>query len=424
MIRALRVLPLISCLLVAQPAGGPSSLARKALDAVLNGRYAEFRQMGTADLQKDLTEEALAKIGAQFKNHGAVEKISDPVVSKIGPNSAVVIPVKFANQSINFRFIVNSSGLISGFFTLPGETAWQRPPYSKPDTFTERPIVLGEDPWKLPGTLSLPNGPGPFPAVVLVHGIGANDRDETVGGVKMFKDLAEGLASRGVVVIRYEKRTKQYASRMAGNTNYTLHDETAEDAVKAAALLRTLPNVDPKRIFIVGHSLGGYASPRIATEDPQIAGLILLAANAQHIEDLVVEQVVSSGGTAKVLESAKALQAKVKSLESGDEGSPPVLNAPVSYWLDLKEYNPVAEAAQLGKPMLILQGERDFQISMKDFNLWKSGLASKKDVVTKSYPNLNHLFVPGEGKSSVAEYSKPGHVAPEVIEEIAAFVKK
>ena len=100
------------------------------------------------------------------------------------------------------------------------------------------------------------------------------------------------------------------------------------------------------------------------------------------------------------------------------------MNAPVSYWLDLKDYDPVGDAVKIGMPMLVLQGERDYQVTMKDFALWKAGLSKSKGVVMKSYPALNHLFVAGEGKSTAAEYSKPGHVAPEVIEDIAAFVKK
>ena len=419
------MLLLFSCLLAAQPAQDPVALARKALDAVLNDRYAEFLKGATADLQKALPEPALTKVMAQVKAHGAVDKIENPESTKIGPNTAVVIPVKFADQQgINFRFLVTSSGLVGGFFMLPGETPWTRPAYSKPDTFTERAVTVGDGEWKLPGALTMPNGAGPFPGVVLVHGSGGNDRDETVGGVKVFKDLAEGLASRGIAVVRYEKRTRQYANRMSGLSRFTLHDETVEDAVKAAALLRAQQGIDGKRIFVIGHSLGGYAAPRIAAEDTELAGLILMAGNARHLEDLVVDQVISQGGSAKALENAKALQAKVKSLEPGDEDSPAVLNAPVSYWLNLKDYDPVADAARIGKPMLILQGERDFQVTTKDFEMWKAGLAKNKDVTFKSYPALNHLFVAGEGKSTAAEYVKPGHVAPEVIEDIAGFVKK
>jgi dienelactone hydrolase len=424
MIRALRIFPLLACLLAAQTAQDPAAVARKALDAVLNARYSEFLQMSSADIQKDLPEAALMKIGEQFKAFGAVESIGAPQATKIGPNTAVVIPVKFASRNSNFRFLINSSGVVTQFVQLPGEIAWQRPAYSKPDSFTERPVTVGDGQWKLPGTLTVPDGPGPFPAVVLVHGSGPNDRDETVGGNKMFRDLAEGLGSRGIVVVRYEKRTRVYGSRVGAMTKFTLEDETVADAVKAAALLRSQPFVDGKRVFVLGHSLGGYAAPRIAAEDKQLAGVILMAGNARHLEDLVVDQVTSQGGSPKALENAKAIQAKVKSLEPGDEDSPAVMNAPVTYWLDLKEYDPVADAAKLTTPMLILQGERDFQVTMKDFGMWKAGLGKNKSVVMKSYPALNHIFVAGEGKSTAAEYAKAGHVAPEVIEDIAAFIKK
>ena len=422
--RALRIFPLLACLLAAQTAQDPAAIARKALDAVLGGRYSEFLQMSSADIQKDLPEPALVKIGEQFKVLGAVQNIGAPQTTKIGPNTAVVIPVKFASRNTNFRFLINSSGVVTQFVQLPGEISWQRPPYSKPDSFTERALTVGEGEWKLPGTLTVPNGSGPFPAVVLVHGSGPNDRDETVGASKMFRDLAEGLGSRGIAVLRYEKRTRVYGPRVAAMTKFTLEDETVADAVKGAALLRSQPFVDGKRVFVLGHSLGGYAAPRIAAEDVRLGGLILMAANARHLEDLVVDQVTSQGGSPKALENAKAIQAKVKSLEPGDEDSPAVMNAPVTYWLDLKEYNPVADAAKLGMPILILQGERDFQVTMADFGMWKAGLGKDKAVTLKSYPALNHIFVAGEGKSTAAEYAKPGHVAPEVIDDIAAFIKK
>jgi fermentation-respiration switch protein FrsA (DUF1100 family) len=115
----------------------------------------------------------------------------------------------------------------------------------------------------------------------------------------------------------------------------------------------------------------------------------------------------------------KSAAAKVKKLDTADEDQPNVLGLPVAYWVDLKGYDPVAEAKKLGIPVMVLQGERDFQVSMKDFNTWKAG-----GFTAKSYPALNHLFVAGEGKSTDAEYRKPGHVAPEVIDAIASFVTK
>ena len=352
-----------------------------------------------------------------------MEKIGDPTTIRSGPNSIVVFPTRFANQNINFRIIINSAGQVSGFFQLPGGVNWQRPEYSKPDTFKERDVTVGEGEWKLPGTLTVPVGAGPFPAAVLVHGSGPNDRDETVGGTKVFKDLAEGLASRGIVVLRYEKRTMQYRARVASIAKLTVQEETVDDAVKAIALLRSQPEVNGSKIFVIGHSLGAYVAPRIAEADGKLAGMVLMAGNVRPLEDLLVEQVEYMGIKGDQLERSKALQAKVKKLEPADEDSPALGGLPVSYWLDLKDYDPAAAARKLGIPMLILQGERDYQVTMTDFAMWKAAVGNSKGVVMKSYPALNHLFVAGEGKSMPAEYGKPGHVAPVVIDDIARFIK-
>src|SRR6185369_13532941 len=140
-------------------------------------------------------------------------------------------------------------------------------------------VVVGEGDWKLPGTLTVPSGAGPFPAVALVHGNGSNDRDETIGGAKVFKDLAEGLASRGIAVLRYEKRTKVFSARMAGMGATTVEEETVDDAVAGAAFLRTQKEIDPNRVYVLGHGLGGYVAPRIAEDDAKLAGIAILAGN-------------------------------------------------------------------------------------------------------------------------------------------------
>ena len=422
-IRAFRILPLLCILLAAQPVQDPTVLARKALDLVLAGKYAEFLQMSTADVQKGLPEAEMAKLGAMIKTYGAMEKLADPTATRSGPNSIVVFPAKFANQNINFRIIINSAGLVAGFFQLPGGVNWQRPEYSQPATFKEREVTVGQGEWKLSGTLTVPVGAGPFPAVVLVHGSGPNDRDETVGGAKVFKDLAEGLASRGIVVLRYEKRTMQYRARIASIAKFTVQEETVEDAVQALAVVRSQAEVNGQRVFVIGHSLGAYVAPRIAEQDGKLAGIVLMAGNVRPIEDLLVEQVTYMGIKGDQLDRAKDLQVKVKKLEPGDEDSPALGGIPVSYWVDLKDYDPAAAAKKLAIPLLILQGERDYQVTMTDFALWKAAVGGAKGVVMKSYPALNHLFVAGEGKSLPAEYSKPGHVALAVIDDIARFVK-
>ena len=411
-------------LLWAQAPADPAATARKALDLLLGEKYAELFPMFTPQMQTSVPLPELAKLGQQLKAYGAVTGIDDAQVQKSGTNTIAVFPVHFEKQNINFRFIINGQGQVFAMFQLPGAASWVRPQYSKPDTFTEREVTVGTDSWKLPATLTVPKGAGPFPGMVLVHGFGPNDRDETVLGTKVFKDLAEGLASRGIVVIRYEKRTKQYGARVASAQDFTVDEETVTDAVRAAELLRVQKEVDPKRVYVVAHGLSGYVSPRIVEEDGKLAGVVVMAGNARPLEDLVVEQAEYVGVNAQQLQRLKAEAAKVKALEQADADAPKVMGMSAPYLLDLKGYDPVAATKKSAVPMLFLQGERDFQVTMKDHGLWKTGLAARKDTSFKSYPALNHLFVAGEGKSSEAEYRKPGHVDAAVIDDIAKFVGK
>jgi len=413
----------VACLLLAQTPD-PAAIARKAVDLRLAQKYNDLFQMFSPDLQKAIPLDVLPKLDAtQIKPLGAMESMGEPSLRKAGSNTIVTIPVKFANQGMNFVIAINASGQVYIMNVLPGEMTWQRPAYDKADSFRDRQVTIGEGEWKLPGTMCVPTGNGPFAAIVLVQDSGPLDRDETIGGNKVFRDLGEGLASRGIVTLRYEKRTKQYSSKTVGMTGMTVNEEVVDDAAAAAALLRTQKEVDPKRVYVLGHGLGAYVAPRIAEDDGKLAGLILLAGNVRPLEDMMVERSQSQGVTGKQLEDTKMLAARVKALEQADLDAPPILGMPVSYLLDLKGYDPSAAAKKLAVPMLILQGERDYQTTMKDFNLWKSAMAGRKDVTLKSFAPLNHLFVAGEGKSSDAEYRKPGHVAPEVIDTIAGWVK-
>ncbi len=203
------------------------------------------------------------------------------------------------------------------------------------------------------------------------------------------------------------------------------NDETVDDAVAAAALLRARPDVDPARVFVLGHSLGGYLAPRIGRRDPKLAGLIIAAGNTRPLEDLIIEQTAYLGslqkipGLEKQLEEFKRIAQQIKDVKPGDN-LPRIMGVPASYWLDLKGYRPAAEARALKMRLLVLQGERDYQVTMADFAGWKEAL--KDSATLKSYPSLNHQFMEGEGKSTPAEYSKPGHVAQIVIDDISGWM--
>ena len=172
------------------------------------------------------------------------------------------------------------------------------------------------------------------------------------------------------------------------------------------------------------HDLGGYLAPQIADDDQKLAGVILMGANARRLEDVMVSMMEYIGAPKQDIDNAKSAAARVKKLEESDEDAPAVLGLPAAYWVDLNGYDAVADVGKLTIPILVLGGGRDFQAPAADFNLWKTGLAGHKNATTKLYPAMNHLFVAGQGKSTEDEYKKPGHVAPEVVDDIAKFMGK
>jgi dienelactone hydrolase len=399
----------------------PGGTAKKALDLFLGAKYAELNQMFSPASKESYSEAALTKLGTGAKAYGDVQKTGEPSVRDMGLISVVTIPVQFSKQNIDFTIPINASGQIVQMYLRPGQTAWSRPDYVKAGAFQTREVTVGSDEWKLPGTLTYPTGKTGCAAVVLVPDSGPSDRDATIFATKVFRDVAEGLSSRGIAVLRYEKRSRQYALKMS-STSFTIDDDTVHDALQATALVRAQPEIDPKRVYVAGFGVGGYITPRIAEDDGKLAGLILLGAPAHSLEDLTLETAVSLGVTGKQLDSIKQQVAKVKKLEPGDSDLPPQLGQPVAYWMNLKGYDAPELAKKLGIPMLILQGARDFQVRSSEFDSWKSAMAGRKDATLKAYPSLNHLMVAGEGPSNELEYRKPGHVAAEVVEDIAKFV--
>jgi hypothetical protein len=181
------------------------------------------------------------RVSVELKGFGEPQDIGQPVLGTDGANNLVSFPVRFANTSIHIQFTLNPSRQVIGMFFRPPDKplpdTWQRPSYSKPETFHEREVTVGADQWKLGGILTVPVAKSKVPGLVLVHGPGPNDRNESLFATRMFEDLAEGLSSRGYAVLRYDKRSKIYSDAMS-ETGYTIDDETVEDATRATAPLQ------------------------------------------------------------------------------------------------------------------------------------------------------------------------------------------
>ncbi|WP_330478941.1 alpha/beta hydrolase [Streptomyces platensis] len=368
---------------------------------------------------------------AEAAGHGGVRAVEEPVI-EAGEAGLMRVrtPVTCANGCFTVVASVGDDGLLHGLRLDPHSDAeWQPPHYADEDRFTERDVTLGTGPLAVPGTLSLPAGPGPWPAVVLLSGGGAFDRDESSGPNKPLKDLAWGLATRHVAVLRFDKATFAHPDRLP--SDFTMADEYLPSALAAVRLLRQQPEVAPDRIHLLGHSMGGKVAPRIAAADPSVAGLVLLAADTQPMYEAAVRVArylaeLAPGPSADEWVSALIRQA---ALVAGPELTPDTsshllpLGLSAAYWLDLRAYDPVATAARLVCPMLILQGGRDYQVTVADdLTRWQKALAHRPEVAIRIHQHVNHLFFSGSGQPTPAEYTRPGHVDPAVVDEIATWL--
>lgn len=381
-------------------------------------------------ITSQVTAEDFTNIWAQQVSnpYGNITRIVRTRLTNESGYSVVYVTCNFSKVPVlDVKISFNTQQKVVALLVIPTLEAfdYSAPSYVDLNAFTEENVSFPSEHWKLPATLTIPKGTGPFPAVLLVHGSGPNDRDETYGPNKIFKDIAWGLASRGVVVLRYEKRTKLYPDEFAKLQNFTVQDETITDALIGVNLLNTSPVVDPSKIFVLGHSLGGMLAPRIALQDTRIKGLLLLAAPARHLEDLILEQSrylanLSGENQSDELAQLERQVMKVKNLDMNQSEN--VLGAPLSYWADLATYDPVETAQLLDIPLLILQGKRDYQVTMTDFARWNETFSNDTSVTLKTYPSLNHFFIAGIGVPTDVEYLIEGHVAEEVISDIASWV--
>jgi uncharacterized protein len=412
--------------------------AKHVLQQIAAGQFDSVEAQYDEQMSASLAPGKLASAWSTLlESGGSFNSVAAATVTKVQTYDVVILVCMFQKGPIDAQIVFDSEGKLAGLYFRPHkqpEPAWVAPAYAKPESFTEQPLTLTNGKFEMPGTLTMPKGNGPFPAIVLVHGSGPHDQDETIGPNKPFEDLAWGIASQGVAVFRYTKRTQKYGAQSSDDpAKLTVNEETISDARAAVALVAKQSKIDPKKIFLVGHSLGAYLAPRIATGDADLAGIAMLAGNTRPMEVLMVDEVhyILANGpppTADERKQAATIEESAKKIESADlkaGDSVAVFGGtmPASYWLDLRDYHPVETAETLKIPIFILQGGRDFQVPpATNFEEWKKALNGRRNVTLKPYPDLNHLFIAGTGLSLPAEYEKVGHVDQQVVTDIAAWV--
>ena len=399
------------------------------VDKLVNNKITDFYSYFDENMKKQVSQADVQQVWASLiSDYGAFDYYKTDITLTTKDGYQIVdVPVIFKNGSATLRFALNAKGEISGFFITDNATA-----SNSMQLANDTEVTFGSAEYPISGSLTLPEGEGPFPAVILVHGSGPSDRNEQIGPNLPFMDLAEQLSAQGVAVLRYDKRTYLYGNQLAQLTDITVQDETIDDVVYALDYLQTLDNIDTEHIYIAGHSLGGYLVPRIAAQTPEAAGYILLAASARPMEDLLLEQTeyilsleksLDDASKEKLLKQTQDMVDTIKALTPDSEYTADQLGGtPASYWLDLKNYDPIAEVQGINKSFLVLQGGRDYQVTKTDYDLWQSAFGEYSDVHFRFYDNLNHLFMSGTGKSVPNEYQQKNTVDTVVGKDIANFV--
>lgn len=413
------------------------------------GQFVQAHKTMDADMQAALTLNHLSltwqNLSAQL---GGFKGLQPSESESIGAVKKTIVAAEFERATVDLQ-IASKDGKISGFFIKPHQVQSNEPPYARKESFEETPVKIGtntsananSDSYQLDGILTLPKGQGPYPAVILVHGSGPCDSDETMGAVKVFRDIAWGLASREIAVLRYNKRTYQHGRAMlaAGQIDkITVKEETIDDALRAVSLLSNDKRIEKNHMFILGHSLGAMVIPRMAQADDTAAGFIIMAGPSRPLEDMLLEQTEYLLSTSEVSgkkpisaagqRELKQLRTKIKAVKDPNlslttSATKLPLGLPAAYWLDLRDYKPAEAAKEIKKPIFILQGSKDYQITMVDFQNWWNALNEKGNTTFKVYNGLNHGFVKAGNFSTASDYAQPQNVSVEVINDISKWIK-
>jgi esterase/lipase len=394
--------------------------------------YQHFTKNVADKLSKDNTKLIWNQLIEQYGNYNKIDTFASNLYEK---NSLIIDCIlNFEKGDIKYRLTFNNENKIAGIFFIPHKAAKakDREPI-KSDDFEESKFYWDYDSITFPSMLCIPTKQPIKAFVIFVHGSGPNDMDETIGPNKIFQQIAHNLAKQGIGSMRYDKRTyiaQQSKNKLSFPTD--IQHIAINDAVAATKYASKIEGLEDVPIYIVGHSMEANAAPLIAQESDIVKGIILMAGNARPLEDLIVEQykhIYARGGYSKaekkdiknIKKKAKNVKKLKKCLQSGKKVDLPLTND-TTFWLSMNNYDAVETAKTLSIPILVLQGERDYQVTMTDFYIWKKELSNNPKNKFISYPSLNHLFIAGEGLSYPQEYQHQGDVSKIMLSDMATWI--
>lgn len=417
--------------LFAEEFSNRKEVARQGAEALIKGDYGKVFSLFNPKMQHALSLDKLEMAVMQVRvQYGKFEKITDE--KEVSPET-FDFSVKCRKGSRVFRISVDPDLKIQGLFFLPdySNLKAEKVNYLDESRFTEENVSWGKK-TPLPGMLCFPSKGERFPAVLLISGSGPNDMDETVGPNKIFRDLAQGLAFYGIASLRYDKITK--VCQIDDPVNFTQKEEVIDPALEWIEFLKQHAKVDASKIFIIGHSQGASLLPRLLTHARGIKGAVLMAGNVTPVHELIYKQeayLYGLDGTVSPEEEGylKMLKQNIDYINSA-EFEPKASeiysyrNLGKAYLLDEIKNRPLSFAQSLSTPFYILNGKRDYQVPVSEFNEWQKALEGRKNVSFRLYDSLNHLFIEGKGTglSKPSDYEIPGHVSEEVVKDISDWI--
>ncbi len=399
-------------------------VSKKLALQMSKGEFKETHDAFSSILKPQLPETTLKQAwDTTIADMGKYKDIREVTEAASGDKTVIYVVLDYDNSGIQILFSYNSSKKLDGLWIsyVPYEEAVVS------DDFSDTAISFGDSKNPIKGILTLPKNVKKPPVVILVHGSGNHDADETIGINRPFRDLAYGFASHGIAVIRYNESTATQTKQA-----FTIEDDSLNDAAQAIKHAQSCGKIDTERIYVAGHSLGGMMAPKIAADNKEVDGIICLAGSPRKLEDIVKDQnrilLEADKSISKAMLNIHMAQVnvaveKIRNLKEGSTEA--ILGYPASYWYSLNRIDIPAIAQSLDIPIYIAQGSEDFQVYADiDYAAWQELLKDKENVTFKLYDNLNHLFMASNGRMDVTEYNIKGKVSQQVIDDIAKWILK
>lgn len=412
-------------------------VAREILEALAEGRYEEAYERSTPPMQEAVKEpQGYEAIWSQLCAYGEYQQILDLNLQENSVYTTVLADCRFGETVLTLQITLDQEFLFNGFFI---NAALTRPMQRQEEKAEAETLLIrpGEED-ETAAQLLLPEGEGPFPAVILIHGSGPLDMNASVYGFNLFEKMAEALCEKGIASIRYDKYTFAHASLLNEEAmkTFTVSREYFDDVAACAKILAADPRIS--HIYLLGHSQGGMLVPRMLLEikNEKISGGVLLASSPLPLWEIQYAQnltaIENTFGQERfealaMLEEEREKAASLPFLTESELEDLTVFGLPAVYQRDEMSVDAAGAVREAGLPLLIVQGGNDWQVTPENgIEQWKRRLTGVDGITYLEYRQMNHLLAEQNGKPAGDEtdYQNLRGISKEMIADLAEWIEE